>query len=110
MKSQKKSTSQHNAFYYQLNSGRTPKSWVGFVMSFLIQWCRYYIHSIKNTEDFSHRKINRVIGIAGFIVFIIALIEAASLDGQKNRAAALVLNKPPLITQLQNTQVVAHQG
>ena len=108
MKSQKKSNSRYNTFY-RFHPGRSQKSFVGFAIGFLIQWCRYHINTIKNTEDFSHRRVDRVIWIAGLIVFIIALIEAVSLDGQKNRATALVLNKPTPITQPQNMQAVVHQ-
>ena len=42
--------------------------------------------------------MDRVIWIAGLIIFAIALIETVSLDGQKNGTAALVLHKPVPIT------------
>ncbi len=109
MKSQKKSTARYNTFY-RFNPGRSQKSIVVFFIGFLTQWCRYHINSIKNKEDFSHRRVDRVIWIAGLIVFAIALIEAPLLDRQKNRVTALILDKSVPITQPQNKQAVVHQG
>src|ERR1700722_9058117 len=100
MKSPPKSTDRYNTFY-RFHPSRSRKSLMRFVVGFLIQWCRCRIHSIKSTENGSQRTVDRVIWIAGLIVFAIALIEAASLDGQKNGATALALNKPAPITQPQ---------
>ena len=108
MKPPKKSTARYNTFY-RFHPSRSQKSFVGFVIGFLTQWCRHHINTIKSTENFSHRKVDRVIWIAGLIVFAIALIEAASLDGQKNGAATLVLDKPVPITEPQNVRAVVHQ-
>ena len=108
MKSQKKSNSRYNTFY-QFHPSRSQKSFVGFVIGFLTQWCRHHINTLKSTEDGSNRRVDRVIWIAGLIVFAIALIESVSSDGQKNRATTLVLNEPIPITQPQNMQAVVHQ-
>lgn len=91
------------------NSSGRRKLGIWTVIRWLIQWHRYW-NTIKSTEDCSNRRVDRVIWIAGLIVFAIALIEAASLDGQKNGTTTLVSNKPVPITQPQNMQAVVHQG
>jgi hypothetical protein len=88
------------------NSNRRRKSGIRTVIRRLIQWRRRLMNPIKSTEDCSQRRVDRVIWIAGLIVFAIALIEALFLDRQKNAATVLTSNKPVPITQPQNTQAV----
>jgi hypothetical protein len=114
MKSPKKFTAQYNIFcrFHPSRPQKPLKSFMGFAIGFIIQWCRHLINALKSTkrtEDNSNRRVDRIIWVAGLMVFAIALIEAASLDGQKNGTTALALNKPAPITQAQNVQTVAHQ-